>query len=88
MHFSQPGPVHQIGESYRLGMIKRIKHGYEITVRESDGVTILHVYDNGTVEDVSGAPVDKSDVDIAAYHAPDQELKGKIWAWWNGHSSR
>lgn len=67
-------------------MIRRISHGYEITIRETRA-TILRVYDNGIVEDMSGAPVSKSDVSIAATQVP-AELKIKMWAWWEGYSSR
>lgn len=64
-------------------MAKRIRGGYEIPI---EGANVLRVYDTGVVEDVSGAPVSRSDVTIAMGYLPS-ELRNKVWAWWNqpGH---
>ena len=68
-----------------MARAEKIPGGYKITITERNGVVVLNVADSGRVEDASGMPVVKSDVNIVCTMIP-KDLQGRVRAWWQGHS--
>lgn len=60
--------------------------GYTVTIHENRGDTVISVDANGSLMDMSGAEIVKSDVTIVCMALGNEPIVSAIRAWWQNNN--